>query len=165
MRVEQQKSISFRRLAKEASALVFIFCLLTVGCRHGTSLEQDQRRISPIRHCGLSDFSKTETEHVIEEITETFFVSNFRGAIAPRQGQWPRDHVVILEIRNLEERGTKARRVPVNENGTFSQPDVAQGTYCFKASAIGWSSVMGTIQVTREAGTDSLVEIRLPLAQ
>src|SRR5712691_805680 len=105
----------------------------------------------------VGDFTKSPTEHIINQIKQPFVVRSVRGIVS-RQTGGPAEALanVLVEIQGP---GTdrKIRKVTTDENGRFNVGRVPVGTYKFKATLNGFQSVMGTITVSKKAAkTDEI---------
>jgi Carboxypeptidase regulatory-like domain len=103
----------------------------------------------------FAGFTKSPTEHVINQIDEPFVVRSVNGLIefeGANQEALPR---VLFEIRGP---GTKKqiRQATTDRRGKFQVRHVPKGTYQFKATLNGFQSVVGTIVVTNKATTKSI---------
>lgn len=120
-------------------------CLLKPNVKNNTSSLQQ----SPISFCGLEGFTKSESEHIIREINKPFEVREIKGQIKNEVGDWPEGTSVLFEFRERD-KNSKIKKVLSDKNGIFKIKRVENGIYCFKATANGWQSVVGTIIVSQE---------------
>ncbi|MGA9061727.1 MAG: carboxypeptidase regulatory-like domain-containing protein [Terracidiphilus sp.] len=108
----------------------------------------------------VGDFTWSPSEHIIDEIDQPFVVKSLMGMIAV-QGDGPLAGV-LFEIQGP---GTdrKIRRCKTDEYGRFKIGHVPQGTYRFKATLVGFQSVMGTITVSKKAAKAGEIRIAMPV--
>jgi hypothetical protein len=107
----------------------------------------------------ISDFTKSPTEHVINQVNEPFQVKAITGAIkfqmidegAPK---------VLFEIEGPEPQRT-IRRGLTDSHGHFKISHVPQGRYIFKATLNGYQSVVGTIVLSRHAAKSAAITIQM----
>ena len=109
----------------------------------------------------LSDFTKSPTEHFIDEVYEPFHVESVAGVITIERS----DQALPKALFEIEGPGSQRRiRHGVSDSrGTFKISHVPYGTYRFKATLNGFSSVIGTIVVSRDAARASRITIKMPV--
>jgi Carboxypeptidase regulatory-like domain len=109
----------------------------------------------------VGDFTRSPTEHIINEIPQPFVVRSVVGLITLPYGGEPLTGV-LFEIQGP---GTdrKIRRCKTDEHGRFKMGRVPEGTYRFKATSNGFQSEMGTIIVSRKALKTNEIEITMPV--
>lgn len=111
----------------------------------------------------VGDFTKSPTEHIINQIEQPFVVRSVQGTVS-RQTGGPVEPLanVLFEI---EGPGTdrKIRHAKTDENGRFKMGHVPVGTYKFKATLNGFQSVMGTITVSKEAPKTDKIKIAMAI--
>lgn len=111
----------------------------------------------------VGDFTKSPTEHIINQVDRPFVVQSVRGIIS-RQTGGPTEPLqnVLFEIQGP---GTdrKIRRATTDESGQFKMGHVPVGTYKFKATLNGFQSVMGTITVSKEAPKTDEIKIAMAI--
>src|SRR5947209_4276974 len=93
----------------------------------------------------LKGFTKSPTEHIIDEPSKPFTLRAVRGIVLDPSGA-EMDGVVV-EVRDAAGtiRGTKT-----NRKGAFKLGGVPKGTYKFKLTMSGFQSVVGDIVVSKE---------------
>jgi hypothetical protein len=127
------------------------------------SASASQLRVSPLRNdCSLDGFTESETEYMIEDLAEPFRVRVVRGTIDSAGGGWPKEITVLVELRGSEPEASMYR-VRTDGRGRFSLPGVPEGSYCFKATVAGWSSVVGKIEVAKKAPRRARIQFVMPL--
>ena len=109
----------------------------------------------------LSDFTKSPTEHVINQIEDPFRVRTVMGTITTVTSDQGRADV-LLEIEGPNDERT-VRHALTDKHGRFKIAKVPEGNYRFKATLNGFQSVMGTIIVSKHAPPSADVKIELRL--
>jgi hypothetical protein len=111
----------------------------------------------------VGDFTKSPTEHIINQIEQPFVVRSAKGIVS-RQTGGPTEVLanVLLEIQGP---GTdrKIRRATSDEKGRFNLGHVPVGTYKFKATLNGFQSVMGTITISKKAAKTDEIKIAMSI--
>jgi len=108
----------------------------------------------------VGDFTKSPTEHVINQIEKPFVVSSVSGTISVEGNSDPLP-IVLFEIQGPGDDKTIAR-ASSDKHGKFKIGHVKEGSYKFKATLNGFQSVMGTIIVSK-AGRHDKIKIEMPL--
>src|SRR5579864_784354 len=82
----------------------------------------------------VGNFTKSPTEHIINQIEQPFFVQSVKGLIS-RQTTGPMERLqnVLFEIQGPDD-DRKIRRTKTDENGRFKIGHVPAGRYRFKAT-------------------------------
>jgi len=106
----------------------------------------------------LKGFTKSPTEHIIDEPDKPFTARTVRGVVLDPSGA-EMDGVVV-EIR--DEAG-RIRGTKTNRKGTFKLGGVPKGTYKFKVTMNGFQSVVGNIVVSKKANKTDQVKIVMKL--
>src|SRR5215475_822794 len=111
----------------------------------------------------VGDFTKSPTEHIINQIEQPFTVRSVIG-IVTRQTGGPTEPLqnVLFEIQGPGS-DRKIRRASSDENGRFKMGRVPSGTYKFKATLNGFQSVMGTIVVSKKASRFNEIKIGMAI--
>jgi len=117
---------------------------------------------SPIRECGLEGFTLAIDEHIIDQIEQPIIVRRIGGKITNDQSGWPKKLTILLEIRDAR-KDVKVHKVYADENGNFIMKNIPEGRYCFKATVMGWQSLMGIIIVDKKADPKSEIVIKMQL--
>jgi hypothetical protein len=109
----------------------------------------------------ISDFTKSPTEHVINQVAEPFRVKSVTSTIthATSDEGIPR---VLLEIEGPGSQRTIKKGLS-DIQGRFRIPHVPQGTYRFKATLNAYQSVVGTIVVSKRSAKSDGIMIRMRL--
>lgn len=102
----------------------------------------------------LKGFTKSPTEHIIDEPEKPFTVRAVMGVVLDPSGA-EMDGVVV-EIR--DEAG-RIRGTKTNRKGTFKLGGVPKGTYKFKVTMNGFQSVVGDLVVTKKASRADQMKI------
>lgn len=106
------------------------------------------------------DFTKSPTEHIINQIEQPFVVQSVSGVVSRKQGDQGPLSGVLFEIQGPGV-GRKIRRSKTDERGRFKIGHVPKGTYKFKATLEGFQSAMGTITVSKKATKTAKITIAL----
>lgn len=116
----------------------------------------------PQEKATVGDFTKSPTEHIINQIEQPFVVRSVAGVISRKQGDRGPLPDVLFEIQGP---GTdrKIRRSRTDEHGRFRIRHVPGGTYKFKATLNGFQSMMGTITVSKKAPKTDEIKIAMPV--
>jgi hypothetical protein len=91
-------------------------------------------------------FTRSPSEHLLDEIRTVVKVRSVRGSIKNPAGEPLLE--VIIEIRDS---AGKVSGVQTNERGEFRMSHVAIGTYDFKFTKNGFQSIVGKIEVSKSA--------------
>lgn len=110
----------------------------------------------------MRGLTKSPLEHIINYIDEPFSVRKVNGTILSAGGQWPDSVEIFFEIRGPDG-SNKIKRAKVSKNGEFVMGRISSGKYVFKATAFGWQSVVGTINVNPKADPQKTISIVMPL--
>jgi hypothetical protein len=108
----------------------------------------------------VGDFTKSPTEHIINQIEPPFIVRSVKGTIIERGGYRDPLPDTLFEIQGPG-RSRKMRRRLTDERGQFCIGHVPAGTYKFKATRNGFQSVMGTIVVSKKAAKTDEIKIEM----
>jgi hypothetical protein len=102
----------------------------------------------------LKGFTKSPTEHIIDEPDKPFTVRAVKGIVLDPSGAEMEG--VVVEIRDGagQIRGTKT-----NRQGTFKLDGVPKGTYKFKITMNGFQSVVGDIIISNNANKKGQMKI------
>jgi hypothetical protein len=111
----------------------------------------------------VGDFTKSPTEHIINQVDKTFVVQSVKGIIS-RQTGGPTEPLqnMLFEIQGPG-KDRKIRRATTDESGRFKMGHVPVGTYKFKITLNGFQSVMGTITVSKEAPKTDEIKIAMAI--
>lgn len=110
----------------------------------------------------LSGFTRSPTEHIINEMYEPIRTRRVEGVVGLGHGG---DSIAIPDVL-FEVRGPGAspvvRGVKTDKMGRFYLKHIVPGTYRFKATLHGFQSVIGTIVVIRRGSTAPIrIELRV----
>jgi hypothetical protein len=127
-----------------ALTVVGLFVTLAGNCRAQERFESG---------C-LKGFTKSPTEHIIDEPDKPFTVRTAKGIVLDPSGA--EMDGVIVELRNEkgEIRGTKT-----NRRGALKLGGVPEGTYKLKVTMNGFQSLVGDIVVSKKAKDADLAKI------
>jgi hypothetical protein len=107
-----------------------------------------------------ADFKKLPTEHQIVVLDAPFHVRSVKGIVLLKNSPEQPLKNVLVEIQGP---GTikKIRRATTNEKGEFKIPHAPWGNYKFKTTLDGYKSVVGTINVSKDANPNTPITIGL----
>ena len=111
----------------------------------------------------VGDFTKSPTEHIINQIEQPLVVRSVTGIVTRKNGGSTEPLAnVLFEIQGPgAER--KIRRSIADGRGRFKVGHVLAGTYKFKVTLNGFQSVMGTIIVSKKAAKTDELKIVMPI--
>ncbi len=124
-------------------------CLLLQFCAHDKI---------PVSVCSTEYFTRAKPENFMVEMEQPIIVRNVRGKITNTVGGWPKESIILFELRRIEN-GTKTIQAYADAEGNFEVPHIAKGWYCFKATVDGWRSVKGIIRVDKWADPNKRIFI------
>jgi hypothetical protein len=108
----------------------------------------------------LEGFTKSASEHIINELEQPFQVQSISGLVThDGVGQYPLKDVLV-EIKGPGDHDT-IRRTRTGGNGQFRIGHVPAGIYRFKVTLNGFQSVIGTIIVSKSAAKGSRIKIAM----
>ena len=110
----------------------------------------------------LGDFTRSPTEHIINQIDQPFNVRTVRGTIRRAVGDAGPLPDVLFEIQGPGA-DKQIRRATADKNGRFKIGRVPAGTYRFKATLDGFQSVMGTVIVSKEAARANQINLKMQI--
>jgi hypothetical protein len=110
----------------------------------------------------IGDFTKSPTEHIIQQIEKPFEVKSIFGTIVESGGFHERMAAVLFEIQGPGS-DRKIRSTRTDTKGRFKIGRTPEGVYRFKATRNGFQSVMGTIQVSKNADQRQEIKIEMPV--
>jgi Prealbumin-like fold domain len=84
------------------------------------------------------DFTKSPTEHIINQLDQPIVARSMRGVVSRKEGQHEPLPYVLFEIQGPNT-GKKIRRATTDGHGRFKIGYVPAGTYKFKATLNGSS--------------------------
>jgi hypothetical protein len=111
----------------------------------------------------MAGFTLSDTDGEILYIREPLRVRRVRGYLRSEVGEWPNGARPLFELRKPQP-GADVYRARADQQGWFELSDVSPDLYCFKATQVGWASVMGTIEVTLDSSRQLLIGLEMPLA-
>lgn len=139
-----------------ARAVALFFGIAVAACAMHT--------VAP--RCSFGDFEPAPYDHIIERLPDVT-VAELTGRFKVRErdvvgGIWP----PRLDAR-MELHGPNGFRefIEANEDGTFARKGLRPGTYCFKASASGFRSMLGTVVIDRSMRQHPPFEIELMISE
>jgi hypothetical protein len=146
--------------------LALVILMLFFQCTSGNKQSSDNSREAlhkTIPRCDINSFTQAVTEHIIDEIEQPFLVKTVKGKIVNSiDREWAEDSRVLFEIRGID-REKKIRHTYADNYGVFEMSNVPEGRYCFKATGIGWDSVMGVIIVSKTANPNNEIVFEMKL--
>lgn len=104
----------------------------------------------------LKGFTKSPTEHIIDESEGPFTVPSVRGVALDPSGAGMAGAVVEIRDETGRIRGTNT-----NRNGTFRFGGVPRGRYKFKVTMNGFQSVVGDVVVTKKSRNAEQMKITM----
>jgi hypothetical protein len=104
----------------------------------------------------LKGFTKSPTEHIIDQPEKPFTVSAAKGVVLDPSGVAM--HGVLVEVQDTAGR---MRAAKTDSNGRFELHGLKNGTYRFKVTFNGFQSVVGEIIVSRKAQRGE--EVTIPM--
>jgi hypothetical protein len=107
----------------------------------------------------ISDFTKSPTEHIINQVYEPFQVKSVRGTIT----FYGSDEGVPKVLFEIEGPGSQRtiRHGLTDSHGQFRISRVPQGRYRFKATLNAYQSVVGTIVVSKHAAKSAAIAVQM----
>jgi hypothetical protein len=106
----------------------------------------------------LKGFTKSPTEHIIDEPDKPFTLRAVKGIVLDPTGAAIEG--VIVEIRD----GTgRIRGTKTDRKGMFKLSGVLEGTYKFKVTMNGFQSVVGNIVVSKKASNNDQMKTVMKL--
>jgi hypothetical protein len=108
----------------------------------------------------LRDFTRSPTEHIINQLENPFLVRAVAGVIVLKGGGDPLPNA-LLELQGPG-KSKKIRSVTADENGRFTMRRVPRGAYKFKATLNGFQSVVGTMVVSKTGPAGPEIRIEMP---
>jgi hypothetical protein len=116
--------------------------------------------------CNYADFEVSPYDHLIEDLppaTKAELVGRLKlrpGDVI--DGAWPSGMDARLEVHGPH---GFTEFLEVAGDGTFVRRGLSPGTYCFKVSASGFRSMIGTVVIDRTIGEGSPMNIELMIAE
>lgn len=107
----------------------------------------------------ISDFTRSPTEHIINQVYEPFHVRSVTGMIT-FAGSTEGASKVLFEIEGPGSLRT-IRHGLTDGQGHFKISHVPQGTYRFKATLNAYQSVVGTIVVSKHAAKSAAIAVQM----
>jgi hypothetical protein len=104
----------------------------------------------------LKGFTKSPTEHIIDQPEKAFTVSTAKGVVLDPSGAALRG--VLVEVQDAAGR---IRAAKTDSNGRFELHGLRNGSYRFKVTFNGFQSVVGEIIVSRKARRSEEVTITM----
>jgi hypothetical protein len=110
----------------------------------------------------ISRFTKSATEHEIVVVHEVFSVRSVVGTISFSNHPVEPLTDVLIEILGPGN-VNQVRRAMSDQNGRFKISSVPEGAYRFKATRNGFSSIVGTVTVSRRADKTARIHLDMPI--
>jgi len=108
------------------------------------------------------DFTKSPTEHIINQMEQPSVVRSIQGIIIRKEGLREPLADVLFEIQGPGA-DKKIRKGTTDQQGRFKIARVPTGTYKFKATLNGFQSVMGTVIVSPKATPAGEIKVEMPV--
>lgn len=111
--------------------------------------------------CTASSFPEDVVAPMTEYEREPVVVAEVRGTLRSAGGEWPHAMRPLFEL--VPAAGPPhLRSVHAASDGRVRMRGIGPGIYCFRASAPGWQTVIGTLVIDRRA-VERVFSITLPL--
>lgn len=104
-------------------------------------------------------FSKSETEHIMQEYEGTPDMRSVRGRIIEASSGVGIPEA-IFEIRS-ENPADQVRGTKTNSRGEFRLRSIREGVYIFKVTKNGFQSVFGKLRISSKAQSGNVLKIEL----
>ncbi len=108
----------------------------------------------------LKGFTISRDEHIINHLDDPFTVREVKGTAfiafekkAPPEG-------VLFELRGPGDSET-IRSTKTGRNGNFALRQIRPGKYLFKATSLGFQSMVGVVIVSPKAGRGDTIVLRM----
>jgi hypothetical protein len=116
--------------------------------------------------CTMEGFARSSGWELIV-FKEPFTVSQVRGCILTANnplGQWPDlpERYIRLQLKRSGSDKVTFETF-ADQAGRFEIENVPEGRYCFFATALGWTSVIGVIVVDKKAAQERIVAFQVDL--
>jgi hypothetical protein len=135
----------------------FFFIVLS-GCLNRTLTTHDS--MSDTWDCTVDTRPSDTIVRLVPRIVSS---RHFVGAVHPMMAErWLAENQPILEVWSPDKQRWR-RSIAIPLDGRIVPVDLPPGRYCFRASAVGFVSAVGRIQIERSA-LDTPLDLRLPLA-
>jgi hypothetical protein len=141
-----------QRLSVAAIALVAV--LSSLG-----SKENAARSVAKFA-CDVEGFSTAPIETIVH-LTSVTRLRSVAGIIT-LSGYAPDGYEVLFEVRPRLRSGP-IQTAKLDSKGRFQLKGLAPGQYCFKITAYGWESLVGVVEVDRQADGRSRLVLDLPI--
>jgi hypothetical protein len=110
--------------------------------------------------CTITAFAPQPAEGIVDVRTEPLLVREVAGILRSKAGPWPGEAIVRFELVPQGKSGP-FQAIRADQQGRFAIR-ARPGRYCFRASAIGWQSIIGPIVVSPTAAPKP-IELTLEL--
>ena len=112
-------------------------------------------RVTAGESCSAATFAAQPGEHITSVQEKPLSVRSVKDVVHSAAGDWPTGTVIRFElVRQGPQSASRATRG--DSQGRFSIGHVGPGEYCYRASAVGWQSVIGRLVVSRDGPTDPI---------
>ena len=134
-------------MARKVMALLSLVTVLAWGQEHYSSGE-------------LKGFTKSPTESVIIHIDDPFVVSVLRGEVSRKGGDNSPLENVLIEIRGPGD-SEVIKSAKTTTEGKFQFPHLKPGKYIFKATTLGFQSIVGVVVVSPGEKQSHVVTLKM----
>ncbi len=90
-------------------------------------------------------------EGFFQEWNHSIVTKEFIGTVASAGGEWPEGVDIIVEVKGTGENGL-VRGQTADSKGRFRFRRLPAGSYTFKITCCGWDSIVGKLEIRRNAG-------------
>jgi hypothetical protein len=111
--------------------------------------------------CNFADFEAAPYDHLIERLPP-WTTAELRGRYTIKSGDWIPELDPRIELHGQD--GFK-EFVEAADEGTFVRNRLKPGSYCFKVSAAGFRSMLGTVVIDPTLPRDVPMEIQLIISE
>jgi hypothetical protein len=105
-------------------------------------------------------FTKSRGEHIINRLEQPFFAQRIDGTVMRSVGDKLPMENVLIEFRGLG-RSENMRSAKTDANGRFDLANVPTGKYLFKATALGFQSIVGVVIVSPKGARDQAIILQM----
>jgi hypothetical protein len=108
----------------------------------------------------LQGFTKSPTEGIIKKLDEPFVVRSVSGTVIRSVGDESPLENALVELRGPGE-SKSIRAIKTDDKGRFHLGQLSPGKYVFKATSLGFQSVVGVVIVSPKASPGNVLNLRM----